>query len=202
MRKENPKKFFEFLILLHVCVQFLGDFEGIVKGLFKSFFQNTKKGGRRVNPQEELFCQLYHWMRNGKEAAQGAGFPPEQAQAEAMRLLGLKGVQRRLRRLDKAREESGLENAVIAGLSRIAFGSIGDCVRLLQEGDEAPVEQLDLFSVSEIRRGKDGGMELRLYSRMEALQKLMELAKSQGGQGALEQVYAALTQGAAGEEEL
>ncbi len=63
------------------------------------------------------------------------------------------------------------------GFRRIAFGDVKDAVKLLffKNPTGRSVHDLDLFSISEIRRGKDGAVELKFFDRMEALRALAEL---------------------------
>ena len=53
------------------------------------------------------------------------------------------------------------------GFRRLAFGGIHDAVRLLFCEDVNPrtLKNMDLFAVSEIRRPKNGGMEIRFFDR-------------------------------------
>ena len=69
------------------------------------------------------------------------------------------------------------------GFRRLAFGSIKDAVRLIlcEKVNPQLLRNMDLFSVSEIRRSKNGDIEIRFFDRMEALQRLSELEKSEGG---------------------
>ena len=66
------------------------------------------------------------------------------------------------------------------GFRRLAFGSIHDAVRLLfcEEVNPRTLKSMDLFAVSEIRRPKNGGMEIRFFDRIEALRLLSELETS------------------------
>lgn len=68
---------------------------------------------------------------------------------------------------------------VIDGYRRLAFGDIQSAVRLLFESDEEVLSHLgqyELFNVSEIKKQKGGGMEIKLFDRLKALEKLSELA--------------------------
>ena len=71
--------------------------------------------------------------------------------------------------------------SITAGLKRLAFGSCTDAVYLVF-ADELPppavIEGLDLFNVSEIKRVKGGGVEIKLFDRLKALEKLSELENS------------------------
>lgn len=75
------------------------------------------------------------------------------------------------------------EETAKEGFRRLAFGSIRDAVRLLfcEEVNPRVLRNMDLFSVSEIRRPKGGGMEIKFFDRMEALRLLSELENAEGG---------------------
>ena len=64
---------------------------------------------------------------------------------------------------------------MIDGLRYLAFGDIQDAITLLFESDENILNilpKLDLFNVSEIKRPKGGGMEIKFFDRLKALEKL------------------------------
>lgn len=84
---------------------------------------------------------------------------------------------------------------VMAGYQRIAFGDIRDPVRLLfcDELSSRALKTMDLFSISEIRRPKGGGMEIKFFDRIRALQCMQEMnGESEGSCG----FYDALERGA------
>ena len=89
-----------------------------------------------------------------------------------------------------------LRRTVEEGYRRLAFGPVGDAVRLMlaEEGDWVDYPHLDLFNVAELRRGK-GTMEMKFGSRLEALDRLAQLAREEES-GGLESFCAALGQGA------
>lgn len=65
-------------------------------------------------------------------------------------------------------------SSALDGLQRIALGSTNDAVKLacsdlLNAGE---MDQLDLFSVAEIRKAKEG-FDIKLYNRLEALKVLL-----------------------------
>ena len=61
-----------------------------------------------------------------------------------------------------------------AGYQRLAFGSICDAVSLLYKSNPTreDLADMDLFLVSEIKRPKDGSMEIKFFDRLKALEKL------------------------------
>ncbi len=64
------------------------------------------------------------------------------------------------------------KDKVLEGYEKIAFGSIADSVRLLfcEDISYRALKNLDLFSVSEIKRAKGGAMEIKFFDRLKALE--------------------------------
>ncbi|MDO4459349.1 MAG: hypothetical protein Q4C42_04565 [Clostridia bacterium] len=65
---------------------------------------------------------------------------------------------------------------IMAGYKKIAFGDIKDAVRLAFSDELTPRElaRLDLFAISELKRPKGGGLEIKFFDRIKALQCLAE----------------------------
>ncbi len=126
----------------------------------------------------ERFCGLYLLLGNAEEAAIRAGVPPEQAFDYANRELQGNACRRMLQRLS-AMPVIPVRAMVMHGLSRLAFGRANDAARLVF-ADEMPsateLARLDLFHVSEIKRVKGGGVEIKLFDRQKALERLLECA--------------------------
>ena len=91
------------------------------------------------------------------------------------------------------KKESGLRREeVIEGYRRLAFGRGNDALRLLFCEEAPPPEALaalDLFNVSDIKRPKGGGLEIRFFDRCEALLRL-EAMDSEGGKRDMDGVKA------------
>ena len=78
------------------------------------------------------------------------------------------------------RKKKTAEEEVRDGLRRLAFGEIHDAVLLLFADESEILEklgELDLFNVSEIKRPKGGGMEIKFFDRLEALKRALEKLK-------------------------
>ena len=86
---------------------------------------------------------------------------------------------------------------LIAGYRRLAFGSVADAVKLLfhDGGEPLDPETLDLFAVSDLKRPKGGGLEIKFFDRQRALERLEALV-SGDADGALP-FYRALERSAA-----
>ena len=98
------------------------------------------------------------------------------------RLLCKRQVADEIERLARRREKS-LANMAFVGYQRLAFGDISDAVSLLymDNPDSQVLSKMDLFSVSEIKRPKDGSMEIKFFDRLKALEKLESRAQSENG---------------------
>lgn len=147
-----------------------------------------------LSARQKAFCRHFVRTRNGREAAAAAGFAcfPQRA---AFRLLFDKRVRAEIAALEKDLAATRAE--LIAGYRRLAFGSAADAVRLLLHADDESLdpESLDLFLVSDIKRPKGGGLEIKFFDRQRALERLEALA-SGDADGALP-FYRALERSAA-----
>lgn len=98
-----------------------------------------------------------------------------------------------------SRRKRTTQKEVCDGLRRLAFGEIKDAVSLLFESEESilcSLKSMDLFNVSEIKRVKGGGMEIKFCDRLKAIDRLAELAESDERQKA-QSFYDALEKSAA-----
>lgn len=131
-----------------------------------------------MTAKERLFCTYYALSRNGREAAAKAGY--RRAEKSALHLLESKAIKAELDRIDKKRLAS--ESTIAAGYYRLAFGCISDAVELVfrDEITAEELEQMDLFNVSDIKKAKGGGVEIKFFDRLKALEKLQQLSVLQG----------------------
>lgn len=146
-----------------------------------------------LNAQKKSFCCNYVLLGGVEEAALRAGFPRESALDEGISCLKSKSCRRLIAQLREIMADSG---DVVTGLKRLAFGSCRDAVYLVF-ADELPpasvIEKLDLFSVSEIKRVKGGGVEVKLFDRLKALEKLFEFENTCSDRGNAASLIKALT---------
>ena len=150
---------------------------------------------KRKPPNRRLFCMLYLALGNAAEAARRAGFPPETAEIDGLRLLQSPYCRSTLASL-AAQPPLPMQSLVLAGLSRLAFGSANDAAKLLFADELPPKEMLDtldLFHVSEIKHVKGGGFEVKLFDRQRAMERLLELAGSAESSAAAAALLSALS---------
>jgi len=136
-----------------------------------------------LREKEKLFCLYFAAGREKRGAAARAGYVvfPERT---AEKLLDREDIQEEIARLAGRREPSRQE--VCEGLRRLAFGSVTDAIRLiLSENPPSPaeLEGMDFFNVSDIKCPKNGGLEIKFFDRLKALEKLAELGGAPQEQG-------------------
>lgn len=77
------------------------------------------------------------------------------------------------------RRKKTVDEQVNDGLKKLALGDVSDAVSLLFMSDEeilSRLPKLNLFNISEIKRPKGGGMEIKFFDRIKACEKLKEQA--------------------------
>ena len=145
---------------------------------------------KKLTRKEKLFCLYYAQDRNGREAAAKAGYlSPQEASAH---LLDRKDIRDAITENTAWAETAAAE--IRAGYRKLAFGSGTDALRLLF--GEVPPERfdsLDLFNVSEIKKPKDGALEIKFFDRLKALEHLQQLENGSSNDPALS-FYEALRQ--------
>ena len=132
-----------------------------------------KKG--KLTKKELLFCHCFAMYANAREAASKSGYAsPERA---GMKLLSRKEIQEEINSLSLQNAE---KKEIVSGLKRLAFGSVADCLKLiLSEGNEDfQIENMDFFNISEIKKPKGGGLEIKFFDRLKALEKLSAICES------------------------
>lgn len=145
--------------------------------------------------REHVFCWLCATLGNPREAALRAGYPQEKADAAAAKLLQRPEILREIGECANRAIGSELSALALRGLLRLAFGSANDIVKLAisdEEPDAGTLEGLDLFLVSEIKRPKGGGCEIKLHDRLAALELLLQSAGSRERPDGPGSFYAAL----------
>lgn len=129
---------------------------------------------KKLTKKELLFCHSFALYANAREAASKSGYAsPERA---GMRLMARKEIKEEIDKL--ILKKTGREE-VICGLKRLAFGSVADPMKIiLSDGSEVfDTETMDLFSISEIKKPKGGGIEIKFFDRLKALEKLSSLCE-------------------------
>lgn len=148
---------------------------------------------KKLTSREREFCSCFLNTGSSSLAAQRAGWSknPEQA---GEKLLCRKEIADEIEALARQREKS-LANMASVGYQRLAFGNIADAVSLLymENPSRADLNEMDLFLVSEIKRPKDGSMEIKFFDRLKALEKLESKQEEENG---VQSLFDAIDEGA------
>lgn len=159
-----------------------------------------KRKERPLSRREALFCLHYNRLGdgNGGEAAKLAGYAPESAGRRAEMLLERPEIWGFCKGCGEEKTSASRR-----ALAHLAHGPINDAVQMLMEGEDGRVSDtsgMDLFCVSELRKLKGGGMEVKFHDRIRALEALLELEREEkegkARKGSAEGLYRALAEGA------
>ena len=162
--------------------------------------KSTKKRRQRMRKfSAKAFAQLFVRLRSGSETAVKLGVAPKDASAQSARLLADERVKKEIARLDES--DTQTLAYVKSGLSRLAFGQVNDAAALVfaEQPDPEQIAGADLFNVSELKRVKGGGVEVKFFDRQKALEKLYELDGELHGRGRAEDFMKALCTSAQGD---
>lgn len=138
----------------------------------------------KLTAREREFCLSFMQSGDAQLSARRAGFRNPDSEGE--RLLCNEKICAELERLSELRGRL-LSAMSVIGYQRLAFGSAADAASLLFEENPSreALGKMDLFLVSEIRRPKDGAMEIKFFDRARALEKLASLSMERESSGSL-----------------
>lgn len=133
-----------------------------------------------LTSKETEFCRQFAQLRNAREAAARAGYVfPEKA---GLKLLCRPQI---VEKIESFAEQLRRCSEAADGLRRIAFGSVADAVKLVFSPESAcSPEELDLFMISEIKLPKSGGIEVKFFDRIKALEALGSVSEGVESDGA------------------
>lgn len=129
---------------------------------------------KELTEKERLFCAYYADGGDARGCAARAGYQV-MPQRNAAKLLAREDIRSEISRLEK---EKRAVSSVERGLMRLAFGSVADAMKLMlceETMSDDEIEKLDLFNVSDIKRPKGGGLEIKFFDRLKALERLEKI---------------------------
>jgi hypothetical protein len=98
---------------------------------------------------------------------------------------------------------SDKKSLIWSGLERLAFGSVNDAVFLVFSEELPPpstIAKLDLFNVSELKRVKGGGVEVKIFDRQKALEKMLEYSSLSDSSATAKSLIEALSSPSGGDD--
>ena len=148
---------------------------------------------RSLNRKEKNFC--YHLVETGNPYE---AFKISKMQNEGENIPKLmldESVREEISRICEKKFKNSLAKSEI-GYERLAFGRIFDCIKLMfmKDIEDCQIENMNLFNISEIKRLKDGTIEIKFFDRMKALEKLEQIESAKSNSQVLP-FYSALENG-------
>lgn len=136
---------------------------------------SCSRAPRELNKKELMFCHHYINTGNAKEAAILSGYKTS-PEKKSIDLLFNKKICEKIESMYVEKRKNLVYRAT-SGYERLAFGNISDSIKLLFSENFRPEDltRLDLFNVSEIKKPKDGAMEIKFFDRLRALEKLEQI---------------------------
>lgn len=134
------------------------------------FIESTLKN------REKEFCACFAETGDAKLSARLSGYRLN-SRAKGIKLLARDDIQTEINRLVKSKEKLARALASV-GYQRLAFGNTSDAVSLIfsKEPGESELGSMDLFMISEIKKPKDGSLEIKFFDRLKALEKLEQIS--------------------------
>lgn len=133
---------------------------------------SLKRNNRGLTPREKLFCVYFVNSADAEQSAIDAGYGKNPLQ-KALMLLSRSDVADEIANLAKVNERV-MSKVARCAYKKLAFGSIADAISLLymDSPTKKQLQDMDLYMVSEIKKLKDGSMEIKFYDKMKAFEKL------------------------------
>ena len=151
-------------------------------GVLRGDYESRKKG------DEMNFDGLFCWLRNPIEAARLAG----KTATEGIKKFTDKKFNLKLKKVCSAVD---LKDSVAMGLYRLAFGDVNEIVKTVldENSDLSGIMTANLFNVSEVKRVKGGGVEVKFFDRQKALEKLLEISEKNSQENKAESLRLQMT---------
>ena len=135
----------------------------------------NNEGKKRLTQKEKQFCFFYVNTGNIEESAYKAGYG-KKSKKYGSKLIRREEINLEIEKLYEQKKKNLLYMAC-SGYERLAFGNITDAIKLVFAGniDLLKIDEMDFFNVSEIKKLKDGAMEVKFFDRIKALEKLQQM---------------------------
>lgn len=126
-----------------------------------------------MKKRERTFCLFVSQGKTLEEASLLAGYKDKNIGDS---LIVRKDIMSEITSLLKAKAKL-MNSLVSVGYQHLAFGGVADCISLITEESvsEERLKNMDLFMISEIKKPKDGAMEIKFFDRLKALEKLSSI---------------------------
>lgn len=128
-----------------------------------------------LTQREYKFCNYYVNSGEVKKSAAFAGYKVDPELA-GYKLLLRDDINTKIDEL-YAQKKKNLLYKACRGYEKLAFGSISDAIKLIYSENLSldAIGRMDLFNVAEIKKPREGTLEIKFFDRFKALEKLQQL---------------------------
>ncbi|MBO6127067.1 MAG: terminase small subunit [Clostridia bacterium] len=129
---------------------------------------------KRLSNKEKAFCYYLVETGNPTEAFSISGM--QTGKENIQELVTDENIREEIKKIYEIKKQNLAIKSEI-GYERLAFGEISDPIKLMfvKNYDENQIKNMNLFNISEIKRLKDGTIEIKFFDRMKALEKLYQI---------------------------
>lgn len=129
---------------------------------------------KQLSSKEKTFC--YYLVETGNPIEAFSIADMKLGKENIQELMTDKNIREEIKKIYEIKKQNLAIKAEI-GYERLAFGEISDPVKLMfiKDYDENQIKNMNLFNISEIKRLKDGTIEIKFFDRMKALEKLHQI---------------------------
>lgn len=129
-----------------------------------------------MSEREKAFCEYFALCGDAARAAELAGC--ENPRTDGAGLLCREDIRKKINSLCETMIK-GVQARACLAYERLALTGAADAVKLLYRENisDRELEQLNLSGIAEIKKPKEGAMEIKFFDRLKALEKLIELDK-------------------------
>lgn len=126
----------------------------------------------KLKDREKQFCACYAETGDVRLSARLAGYRMN-SRAKGIKLLSRDDIREEIENLLISKEKLAKRLAVL-GYRRLAFSGVNDAVSLIcsENATEQDLSGMDFYMISEIKKPKDGALEVKFFDRIKALEKL------------------------------
>ena len=146
---------------------------------------------KNLSKKQKIFCYYFVETGNPYEASSMAKIKNENISD----LMFNDEIRNEIKKIYEYKKQNLSMKASI-GYERLAFGEIFDCIKLMfiKDINDCHLNNMNLFNISEIKRLKDGTIEIKFFDRMKALEKLEQIESKKSNNDVLP-FYSALENG-------
>ncbi len=123
-----------------------------------------------MKKKERTFCLLVSQGKSFGEAAILAGYRDE---FQGTVLISRSDIVEEIIKITDNKLKL-MKSLAVLGYEHLAFGGVSDCISLISQENitDSRLKNMDLFLISEIKKPKDGAIEIKFFDRLKALEKL------------------------------